>query len=519
MNLCIAFQIEFNMQPQTKLVLLSLMIFVSLRIHAQNTGDSLVTFLINPEALQEDFQLLRRVLTETHPGLYRYTSRERMQEEIDSISSLLNKPMSFYDYYLILSKLIADVRCAHTDITPTQNVEAYYFNKIKTFPLMIFFIEDRCFVTINGTGNQTIKPGFELLTINNEPVSSVKNKIMKYLWADGYNETLKAKNTSEIYFPLFYYLLVARPESFHLTLRSLNGEEVKITVPAQQLKETRSYFRKNKVNKEILSAHKHRNKLEQKKGWRLDIHENENTGVLRIKGFGGGNNEEEARLKIRTFLDDCMKKLQAKKIQNLIIDLRYNGGGWDIQGVELYTYIMKEPTRCYRRLHSIADSSEFLKFSDLSHEDLVNIKSKLKAEADGTFSVKEEFSEQMKLQYPKPNRFTGQVYILANGGSASTTAEFIAYACSNKTAILIGEETGGAYEGGNGGSFLNFKLPNSGIQIGTPLLFYENEVTVPEHRGRGTIPDYFVPYTIADILKGYDTQLNFTLELIKRSEK
>jgi C-terminal processing protease CtpA/Prc len=238
---------------------------------------------------------------------------------------------------------------------------------------------------------------------------------------------------------------------------------------------------------------------------------------MTIRGFGGGNTEEEAQKKMRDFLNDCMKKLQAKKTENLIIDLRYNSGGWDIQGVELLTFLAKEPFKVYQKLHSITDSSEYLKFSDLSKEDLKNVKKELKPEADGTFSVKEEFSLQLKLQNPQPNRFAGKVYFLINGRSASTTAEFTAAAHTQKIGLMIGEESGGAYEGGNGGSFLHFELPHSKIKIGSPLLYYDNAVNPPAQKGRGTLPDYEVPNNYNDLFKGIDTQLNFILELIRKN--
>jgi len=186
-----------------------------------------------------------------------------------------------------------------------------------------------------------------------------------------------------------------------------------------------------------------------------------------------------------------MKTLHEKNIKNLIIDLRYNGGGWDIQGVELYTYLMDKPTRCYQRLHSITDSTEFFKLSDLSSEDLKQIKTELKKEADGTFSVREEKSDQLKIQSPKPNRFTGTVYVLGNG----------------------------AYEGGNGGSYLNFALPHSKFKVGIPLLYYNNAVTEPKQKGFGTKPDHYVPNKSDDLLRGYDTQLEFTLGLIRTKGK
>jgi len=248
----------------------------------------------------------------------------------------------------------------------------------------------------------------------------------------------------------------------------------------------------------------------------LELSEKDNVAVLRIKSFGGGNNEEEARIKMRTFMDQSMKILHAKNVKNLIIDLRYNPGGWDIQGVELYTYLMNKPTRCYLRTHAITDSTEFLALSDLSPGDRANVKKELKKESDGTFSVREEFSDQLRIQDPKPNRFTGTVYILANGGSASTTSEFIAYVKSNESIILVGDETGGAYEGGNGGSYLHFTLPNSKMAIGTPLLYYNLDVKEVAQKGYGTKPDYYVPYKMESIVKGIDDQLSFALELIRK---
>ena len=120
----------------------------------------------------------------------------------------------------------------------------------------------------------------------------------------------------------------------------------------------------------------------------------------------------------------------------------------------------------------------------------------MRAEADGTFTIREEYNTDLKLQYPKPNRFKGQVYILVNHRSASTTSEFVAVCKSNKVGILVGEESGGAYEGGNGASFITITLPHSKISVSTPLMYYQNAVVPAALKGRGTIPDYEVPETV-----------------------
>jgi hypothetical protein len=479
--------------------------------------DSLQKKVLQVADLQADFNFLRKILQETHPGLYRYTAKVEMQAKMDSLANLLTQPMPFYEFYRILAKFIADIRCAHTHILPKKAFENYYLNEIKTIPFSIMPIQNQYFIALNGTLSPEIEVGSELLSINGKTMKEIKSLVFNHLWSDGYIESSKRIAFSEAYFPLFYYLFVEQSDAYELTFKNPQGQIKTAKVLAQKWSETSKNFSKNPVNQAIIQAYKPINQKNQKKGWRLEFLPTPKTALMTIRGFGGGNTEEEAQKKMRDFLNDCMKKLQAKKTENLIIDLRYNSGGWDIQGVELLTFLAKEPFKVYQKLHSITDSSEYLKFSDLSKEDLKNVKKELKPEADGTFSVKEEFSLQLKLQNPQPNRFAGKVYFLINGRSASTTAEFTAAAHTQKIGLMIGEESGGAYEGGNGGSFLHFELPHSKIKIGSPLLYYDNAVNPPAQKGRGTLPDYEVPNNYNDLFKGIDTQLNFILELIRKN--
>ncbi|HEV7782541.1 MAG TPA: S41 family peptidase, partial [Chitinophagaceae bacterium] len=147
-----------------------------------------------------------------------------------------------------------------------------------------------------------------------------------------------------------------------------------------------------------------------------------------------------------------------------------------------------------------------------------DIKKELHREKDGTFTLLEEFNDELKIQQPKTNRFKGKVYFLIDGRSGSATAEFTAVAHSNHLGVFIGEETGGAYEGGNGGSFLHFELPHSKISIQSPLICYENAVHDPRVKGRGTIPDHDVPWKLNDALNAVDTQLEFVLDLISSKQ-
>lgn len=248
-----------------------------------------------------------------------------------------------------------------------------------------------------------------------------------------------------------------------------------------------------------------------RKDLELDIKKDINTAVLSIRSFGG-----KAAGDIGTFLPKAMKELEKKKIRHLVIDLRNNNGGWDSAGVILFTYLIDQPSRYYVRQHAITDTSQYLALSDLSAEDLNNARNELIPEKDGTFSLKAAAAAGLSIQYPKPHHFNGKVYFLMNGASSSTTSELLSAAHANQLGIFIGEEAGGSYEGGNGGSFIGLVLPHSKIKISIPLLYYDNMTKPPFERGRGLMPGYDVPDNLDNILNGIDTQMKFVLDLIRR---
>ena len=496
-----------------KHLLIALWLFVPVISFAQEKKtayDSLTERILSKQDMQEDLQYLRKVMEEVHPGLYRYTPKPVMDQRLDSFYSLLTGNLPYYDFYRLLSALVAGVRCAHTSILPGPHWESHFMKNVPLFPYSIHYIKDRVYFTLNQTKDTTIKPGFELLTINGQPVNDLRQFIFDHNWSDGYNTTNKQQRINTGFFPFFYYLLIARPDSFAITCKDFSGQTIKVISPALTIPDTHEYLRQNPVNKDILRMYvdKKREDLQ------LDIKKQLNTAVLTIRSFGGS-----AAGKIGRFLPKAMEELEKKKIGHLVIDLRNNGGGWDSTGVLLFTYLINKPAPYYVRQHAITDTSQYLSLSDLSPEDIKNIRNELIPEKDGTFSLKAASAAGLSLQYPKPHHYTGKVYFLMNGASASTTAELLSAAHANNLGTFIGEEAGGNYEGGNGGSFIGLVLPHSRIRISIPLVYYHNITKPPFKKGRGVIPDYEVPDNLDNILKGIDTQKQFALDLIRQNQQ
>jgi hypothetical protein len=79
---------------------------------------------------------------------------------------------------------------------------------------------------------------------------------------------------------------------------------------------------------------------------------------------------------------------------------------------------------------------------------------------------------------------------------------------------LIGQESGGAFQGNNSGMKYDVTLPNSRIVMRIPIV--SHYVAVDENRqpmDRGVLPDISVHYTIGDLLNHTDLEMKMALEL------
>ncbi|WP_276481119.1 S41 family peptidase [Paraflavitalea pollutisoli] len=493
------------------LTLLLLLVFPSL-LWAQSgpaNRDTLLDRTVTQQQAIDDLRYLRKALEAVHPGLYRYTPKPIMDQRLDSFEQKITGTMPFYDYYRLLTALMAAVRCAHTGIYPGNGWENHFRSKPLMFPFSVQVIKGKMYVAANLTSDTLIKPGYELTVINGQPLPEILHTLYALSWADGYNETVKQERLNRGFFGPSYYMYIARPDSFTVACKDLQGQPVQVTYPAVNVTAGNAAVFSNPVNKEIVRLYVNRKRPDLD----LKFEEDLSTAILSIRTFGG----KPAR-DLPKFLEKSMKEIKAKKTKHLIIDLRANPGGSDSAGVLLFTYLISQPARFYLRQHTISDSSEYLAMSDLDAKTIKNVKQELVAEKDGTFSIKPEYAAGLPLQYPKPDHFNGKLYFLMDGGSASTTSELLAAVRANQLGILIGEEAAGAYEGGNAGSFVNLLLPNTKMRATIPLVYYDNATGPVQVKGRGVLPDHELPYNISDILIGVDTQKRFALELVRKGQ-
>ena len=214
-------------------------------------------------------------------------------------------------------------------------------------------------------------------------------------------------------------------------------------------------------------------------------------------------------------MSKTFKELEEKNIQHLIIDLRNNGGGADLYGKILVAYLIDKPFMYYEHLRINKKEFSFLAHTDVPPERRTIPASGFRENDSGTYDLLSH--PNLGEQKPIQPTFKGKVYVLINGGGFSGTGECTSIIHFHKKAVFIGEECGAGYYGNTSGFMPTLTLPNTGIRVRIPVVRYTMAVSAypPD---RGIIPDYPVTPTINDLLNGKDAEMDFAIELIKKSK-
>jgi hypothetical protein len=420
---------------------------------------------LSVENYKRDLDTLKKVLEKNYPSLNRFKGQSSVNSMFDKCSHLIDSSTTDRDFYRIIKLILSSIQDGHLGCSPSDSLKKVFDETEKYFPATLIFIKNRAFVDCDKRG--VFPRGAEIISIDREDVNTIRKNLFRYIVSDGKIDTKKYYILNHTFW--FYYNLVYGPKDrYQIKYRNSNGLISELSVNPEA---------KNNIECESLMQTKDVKLLDLK-------YPQKATALLAIRSFAY-DDLSEAKEDFVSFIDSSFKNIQQQKIRALIIDLRNNGGGKDIYGSLLYSYLTDRPFRYYKKLETT---------------------SKQLTEAD---------HPNLAIQNPNLLNFKGNVYILINGLSFSVTAEFCAIAQSNHRAVFIGEETGGTYYGNTSGRFIDVSLPYSSITIHIPAVKYSMSVNDTKNKDRGIMPDYQVIPTMKDLVQKNDTVLNFALKLTK----
>lgn len=469
---------------------------------------SIATQELTALQMQADFDLMRHALEEAHPGLYRYSTKAQMDREFDDQRAKLSRPMTKPQFEVVVAQTIASIRCGHTRMRSDPDMEAAMRDN-PSFPLRVVFEGTRLMVLLNQTpDDRTIRPGMELISINGHPIKDLVRQFWAVNYADADIETARRHDIAQS-FAQNYWWLVGQPEFFSVTATEPESGR-RVIAKLRGVTEAGRKSNHNPVNDAMNGGLA---KLGGESYGKLSLRflKDPDIAEIRVASFTGDDFPQ--------FIDDTFRTLHEKGTKKLIIDLRSNGGGEDTYGVMLVSYLTDKPFRYVDHVTIKTITWSFEDHWDAKRMDagqLAHIRECLIPNPDGGYFVTEKLEESLGEKQPGKFPFLGDVFILIDGATFSTAADFCAVTHYLKRATFIGEETAGAYYGNNSGTEPTVTLPNSKVRFGLPLCASWNAVSGDEGNRRGTIPDYVVPTNTAGILRGVDTQLEAALKLAQR---
>jgi Peptidase family S41 len=480
-----------------------LLMAASLQSGAGNVSgaqSSSVTGQFQPAEAQADFDLMRKALEEAHSGLYRFSTKAEMDNVFDRQRAKLSRPMTKTEFLAVLAETLARIKCGHTGLTPDGETRDAVANA-RLFPLRVLIEGRRLIVLSNDTpDDRTIRPGMEIVEINGRKPSDILNRILPALPADGDIETGKLIRIQRN-FGQNYWLMVDQSGDFTVKAKDAAGKATLAKLAG--VKDADRAKNQNPVNSE---AQANVAKLEwSRENLSLRFLKEPDVAQIRIRGFGGQDYPQ--------WIENTFKALREKGTKALILDLRANGGGADMYGAMLVSYLTDKPFRYFDHINVKTISPSFKAHSDWRADREGQLREDMQPNPAGGYLVPAKLHPGVAEQQPGKYPFLGKVFVLIDGGTFSTAADFCAVAHHLKRATFIGEETGGGYYGNNSGMQTILTLPNSKARIRAPMYEYWNATPGYDGKRRGTRPDYTVATKAANLLRGVDEQLELALKL------
>jgi hypothetical protein len=458
---------------------------------------------------QRELKILKRALSDLHPGLYRYQTPKQFEAEFARAETEVAKGSDTLQMYLIASRIAAAVRCGHTWTNPLNQGQAVQdaLAVLPALPLHVRLLEGRLLVTASADPKVAINA--ELLTIDGRTPAVLANEFMPYLRADG---TSDGKRLSQIdsnvdggamdrLLPLLHppgaggYKLRFRPHGGRTG--QVIGHEINEAIVAGMPVAERE--------RRLIAA----GMAPENTDWRFEI--DGDTATMTLPTFAFWQSDFDWR----GFLQRSFNTLAERKVDKLILDLRQNEGGDDAIGNALQAHLLTEPfvvpaprvESAYER--APYDLARFMDTWDFSFFDRTG----QVVRGEGRNWLLREQPVDNRIE-PAAQPYRGHVVLLTGPRMSSAGFLIARNLKASGSATLIGEATGGNLSGLNGGQLAWLVLPTSAVSVDIPLIGSFSKTPQPD---RGVLPDIAVRTRLEDVAAGIDPDIVAAKNWLARS--
>jgi hypothetical protein len=462
-------------------------------------ASELVAKTFKPSQLLADFRIARQALEEGHSGIYRYTSKAELDRIFDRAEQSLTRPMNVLEFYRVLTPVLAAVKCGHTDVSLPKDSWKTFIAQVGVLPLQVRVLDDKLYVYRDLSSMPTSLVGKEIRAINGIAASRIVEKMLAAASGDGDIQTVRLKRISDWPFSIKLSTLLGLFGPYEVAYWEPDEKrELKVSLPGAVLAELQETARVRFPQD-----------LNAGKAAELQFLDAGAVAVIKIRGFSEFVDAKRTQ-KLADFFQESFDAMHKRGTKALILDLRNNGGGEDELGKRLLSYLLDKPFKYYDELVINARKFGFHQDAELPEVPA----NAVERTPNGKYRALTH--PNLGIQQPRKPTFAGKVFILMNGHSFSTTAEFLSLAHHHHRAKFIGEEAGGAYHGNTSGVVAALTLPNTKLVVHVPLVSYYLAVDGSKPAAHGVLPDHSVRYHVKELLEGTDKELTLALKLARK---
>jgi C-terminal processing protease CtpA/Prc len=448
---------------------------------------------LSQEQIQQDFESLKKALSEGHPGLYWYSSKEELAETYLQVEAALAEVNNVAQMQSLFTDINNTIACGHTAILLP---EAHYkvIDSLNLFlPFNIALVEGKVLISESFTGS--LSRGDELLSINGEAIDKVIEQLVRFVPIDKEIATKRTRSI-ELIFSYYYAVYKDNPAKFALEYKKqAKGKRLRKEVEAIGINE--------KMYKSVRDFAPSQFPLE------LSFNDTKQAVVLKLSTFGGQSFKEH-EINFHDTIKGIFDYIDKNHIENLVLDLRWNNGG-NMRFAEYLFSFFIDSTYLY---YLDAEIKQSVMEGTTKYGRSRNMLPMM-AKQFGVLKPKDGIyylSGEKSPVEPTAPLFNGQLYLITNGFSFSATSAFIAHIQENNIGQIVGETPGGAFDGVNAGPPMMVELPNSKIRLYYRII--GSRYNVDARKVRANV-DFEVDNTLKGFTQGKDEQLESVLELIK----
>jgi hypothetical protein len=499
----------------------------------------------NANHFQQDLLYLNDLCANTFPDIDNVFPRQQRKSIIDSLLNLLSdKKVNEQLFKGYIRFYLSHYENQHTVITG--------YSWIGLFPYFIHTIDNNWYLWDINKDYDSLLIGKRVIKINNESIDNIEKKLFQYVSAE--NEISKRNEIWFINRPslLKQYGIIEQTDSILLSFENTKSIWIKSIyqdkdvhfhlgdkrfVPNPITKysdynynmilypdDNYAYFQFNRCFDKIDAYETMHDYI---KPWIVPFAKLY-LGRLIKRHKNPGNNVgfkiNFDRPVFKDYLKLMFDSLKRQGIDNLIIDLRNNGGGSSLLCNQLLYYLTdKEDLKDFSKMYYLSDFNNQMDKKEYNNFIKTYIRKnnaqpeKDKLYPDGFYncdsSLFEKIESPQSPYYIPKNRkvFKGNVIVLANYRTGSAAALLTTLIQDNNIGIVIGTSVGNNPIGAT--EYHPYKLPNSKA---TGSVASDYLVRPKPNKGKILIPDYWIENSVGDMINGKDKYLGKAIELIKK---